>query len=153
MAAAPIPETLYHGSWDPLDEGTALRPGFGGGAIVDTELEALFEAARPEGLVPRREAVFMAADPDEIDALGGYTEFVYEVAPGGPVTAHDLAWYSQAQAHMAVGEDAEARRCADAYWSGTAFPEAARSVFEYLGTAATVGREVDPDPRYGSGPR
>jgi len=136
---------LYHGSYDELTLGTVLtarRDGYVGSA--DGQLEALFESHRPEGCIPRGEAVFLVTDPDLIDAAGGYTDFVYEVE-ASDMQAHDLAWYTQAQCLLADGFTDRASECARNYWAGLPFHDPNDSLTEYLARSALVVAECEED--------
>jgi hypothetical protein len=86
----------FHGSFDPLDVGLHLSPSSDAGS-TDPDLDTLFEVVRPADRIPRAEAVYLVTNPDDIDAVGGYTDHVYEVEPEGTIEKCDLAWYSQAQ--------------------------------------------------------
>jgi len=136
---------LYHGSYGEIGIGTVLTARAGGYAVsADADLEGLFERHRPEGCIPRREAVFLVADPDLIDAAGGYTDFIYEVEADAP-QGHDLAWYTEAQSRMEDGDmdgAAEAARC---YWAGAPFPDSDSSLTEFLARSATVMAEFGED--------
>lgn len=142
--------TFFHGSFDPLLIGTCIRSGGAQSfvASTDEELEAVFEAARPAECIPRSEAVFLASDPEDIDALGGYTEHVYEVilSPGEAASAHDLAWYSEAQISLEDDDMAGAAGHAARYWSGERFPDAGQGILEYLVRSALVVRELVDEP-------
>jgi len=134
----------YHGSRKPLDAGLRLRPGRGTGE-THPELDALLDAWRPEGTIPRGEAVYLVADPDDVDAAGGHTDHLYEVEPEGAAERSDLAWYSQAQTHLCDGNLEAAAACARAYWSGEPFPDRGSSLFEYRARAAVVVRDLDEE--------
>jgi hypothetical protein len=137
--------TFYHGSFDELAIGTVLeaRPrGYVGSA--DPDLENLFERVRPEGCIPRQQAVFLVADPDLIDAAGGYTDFIYEVEAVSP-RSHDLAWYTQAQILLDDGDIPGAEEAARNYWDGVPYPKRSSSLIEYLVRSATVVAEFEED--------
>lgn len=119
---------LYHGSVEPMEVGTVL---VGRGASCgDDETEARLEAMRPDGMIARGEALFLAFAEDDIDALGGYVDSVMVVETDGPVERSDLAWATACQIALETGDMVRADACAAAYWAGTPFEDPARSVFE-----------------------
>jgi hypothetical protein len=132
----------FHGSFDKLEIGLNLRPQDGTGSTVET-LDRLFEECRPTRCIPRTEAVYLVRDPDLIDAVGGFTEFVYEVRPEGTPEGSDLAWLTEAQLALEEGDADRARNCASNYWAGIPFEHADRSVFEYRVRSATIVREAE----------
>lgn len=140
---------LWHGSATGLAVGDVLRPGSGGYvASTDPELEALFEAHRPVGAIPRAEAVYLVAREENIDAAGGATDWIslVEVSPGEPMDRHDLAWYSDAQCCLCDGDTESAADCARSYWSGERHHDRSASLFEYLCGSARVVRVIGQEP-------
>jgi hypothetical protein len=130
-----------------LPVGTLLRPN-PKGYTSESEanaLESLFEQYRPPRQLSRRKAVFMVAAPDEIDAAGGYTDYIYKVEPEGAIEKHDLAWYTEAEIQLALGNVEAATSAIHSYWRGIPFPNAERSLFEYLAPAAVVVAELEGD--------
>jgi len=137
---------FFHGSYDELPIGTVLTArGDGYVGSADGQVEALFESHRPEGCIPRGEAVFLVADPDLIDAAGGYADFVYEVETDA-AQGHDLAWYTQAQCLLGDGFTDRAAECALKYWAGIPFDDPSASLTEYLARSASVIAELDEEP-------
>lgn len=139
---------LYHGSREEFPPGFVLEPQPGGYADLPdediAEVEAIVEAHRPPGMIPRREAVFMVDDPEMIDSAGGYDDHVYEVEPIGQAEASDMAWYSELSVYWIDMPEDERRRLAEGYWSGDPFPDKSRGLFEYRARSARVVREVEP---------
>jgi hypothetical protein len=133
----------WHGSSARVAEGAALVPAPRGyaAAAAESPLERLVEERRPAGAISRAEAVFLVGDPGDVDAAGGYVDFVYEVEPAGAAERHDLAWYTEAQLRLEDGDPAGAAACADAYWAGTPFRDRRSSLFEWLCRSARVVRE------------
>ncbi len=137
-----LPPLLYHGSDAAFEPGFVLAPrpayaqSWGG-----TDFYAALERWRPAGCLPHREAVFMVADPDEIDLAGGATDWCLEVEPDGPVSRHDLNWGSAVSCLVSdghgIGSDA-VREAAQAYWRGDPSPN--ETVWEYLAPSARVVR-------------
>lgn len=137
-----IPTRLYHGSYAPFEPGFVLtaRPGYEE-AWGGTDFYAALERWRPEGCLPHRGAVFMVADPNEIDLAGGATEWCLEVEPEGRVSRHDLNWGSEVSCLVSDGhavDSPEVRAAAEAYWRGDRSPN--EVVWEYLAPSARVVR-------------
>lgn len=133
----------FHGSMDPLDVGHVLR---GRGtdyvkAWSNTDFYAILERARPESFLPHANAVFAVGHPDDIDLAGGGTEWVFELAPTGPVSKHDLNWSSEISCLLSEGhapDSIEVLAAASNYWAG--LPHVNESVWEYLMPEATIVR-------------
>jgi hypothetical protein len=137
----------YHGSKTKFSVGDILTPqseGYVMGSGLDhSELEAhmrleqAMEDYRPASAVPRQKAVFMVTDPEDIDYAGGYTDFIYEVVPLGPVTKANLHWYSALNNYV-FDEDVDpevVKKLASQYWNAT---PSKHSLFEYLTPAARI---------------
>jgi len=140
---------FYHGSFDEIGIGTVLTARAGGYAgSADRDLEGLFERLRPEGCIPRHEAVFLVSDPGLIDAAGGYTDFVYEVEADA-AQGHDLAWYTEAQVRLEDGDMEGAADAARSYWDGAPFPDRSSSLTEFLSRSAEVTAEFGADEEPG----
>lgn len=154
---------FYQGSLNPLPVGTRLA-GRGDTYIQDwraTDFYPVLERYRPSSSLAHHDAVFMVADPDDIDAAGGATEWCAELVPEGPVERHDMAWGSRVSELLGDGrpvDDTLVRTAAEAYWLGAPYPDREVSLWEYLTPAAQVVRcepfetfECDPRPS-GTGP-
>lgn len=136
-------QRLYHGSRKHFPIGFALAPQADGYVQEQAELsglEQLFESRRPGDKTARSRSVFLVADPDLIDAAGGYNDAVYLVNPQSSPEQSDLSWYSEAFVEMDKDPHSMARvlECIDHYWSGEPFPVAERRCPEYRVTAAIV---------------
>ena len=131
--------TYWHGSYGELVEGCVLTPASNPGLSGHLGVEALLECVRPIHALSRKDAVFMAGTPDDIDALGGGTDWIAAVECTGTVTSHDAAWLSAIQCAMDDTQDDLARieAMGTAYWLGERYPGPS-SVFEYMSTEATV---------------
>lgn len=130
------PTRYFHGSMDELPVGTVLTPR--GEAYAQawgaTDFYPILEAFRPEGARAHKDAVFLVADPDDIDLAGGGTEWIFAVEPLGTVTKHDLNWSSEISCLLSDGHAADSdavRQAAANYWSG--LPHHDENVWEYLG--------------------
>jgi hypothetical protein len=122
---------FYHGSLKEFPIGFVLTPQKDGYIATNDSLEKLLESKRPETSLPRAESVFMVKDVDDIEAAGGYLDYVYEVEPIGNVEHNDVGFYSEAQSYAWGHSDKyEAEKMAQAYWSGNRCPHDF-SVMEY----------------------
>jgi hypothetical protein len=136
-------QRLYHGSRKHFPIGFTLAPQADGYVQEQAELsglEQLFESRRPADKTARSRSVFLVADPDLIDAAGGYNDAVYLVNPQSTPEQSDLSWYSEAFVEMDKEPLSMARvlECIDHYWSGEPFPVAERRCPEYRVTQAIV---------------
>lgn len=130
---------LYHGTHINAPSGFKLTPqasGFTHSKDVH-QLEVLFEQMKPQGMISRKDAVYLSDDPDLIDAAGGYTDVIYRVKPVGHTERSDLAWYTKAQEILESREEG-LEDCIQKYWAGTPFPDSDCSCFEFRCRAAHV---------------
>ena len=126
---------------DYLPVGTVLKPR---GTDYEaswghTDFYAALEHYRPSHMLGHKNAVFMVADPDDVDLAGGGTEWLMTVKPLGPVSKHDLNWSSEISMLRDDGYDIdspEVKKAALNYWSGVPHPN--ESVWEYLTPAAEI---------------
>lgn len=134
---------LFHGSDTLFDEEDMLESQSGGYVQKkwDSLLEKIFEENRPEDYVSRNDAVFLAESPDDIDALGGLTDYIYSVDIEEDPIKCDLAWYSEAESHIENDDLEKAHACAKSYWNSTPHPK--HSCFEYLVNVAWIVEEVE----------
>ncbi|WP_415913214.1 hypothetical protein [Neptuniibacter sp. QD37_11] len=138
----------YHGSNVFFEKNEKLLPGEKGyvEGCTTQELEFLFEEERPFCCIPRHAAVYLSPNPDLIDPAGGYTDVIYEVQPLTPVEFSDLAWYTEAQQHLEVGETEQAKLCAAKYWKGLPYSDLSQSCPEIRCGSAMVTHVVEgPD--------
>lgn len=141
MRASDLNMTYYHGSMDHLPVGTVLKPR-GTDYEQDwahTDFYTALEKHRPDHMLSHKHAVFMVADPDDVDLAGGGTEWLFTVKPLGPISKHDMNWSSEISMLMGDGHDvdsADVRKAAENYWAGVPHPN--ESVWEYLTPAAEI---------------
>lgn len=141
MRASDLNVTYYHGSMNHLPVGTVLKPR-GTDYEQDwahTDFYRALEKYRPGHMLSHKDAVFMVADPDDVDLAGGGTEWLMTVKPLGPVSKHDVNWSSEISGLMDDGEDLDSeavRSAAENYWRGVPHPN--ESVWEYLTPAAEI---------------
>jgi len=141
MKISELSPTYYHGSMDHLPVGTVLKPR---GADYEhdwahTDFYTALEQYRPSNMLSHKNAVFMVADPDDVDLAGGGTEWLFTVKPLGPVSKHDVNWSSEISMLRDDGHDVdspEVKKAALNYWHGVPHPN--ESVWEYLTPAAEI---------------
>jgi hypothetical protein len=149
--------TLYHMSEADLDAGDLLEAR--GLNPLDSDTEEFLERERPQGAIPRRQAVFMINEAGiaRLPYMLPVQGTLYVVEPTGPVSVHDHAF-----AHAVYKEiaRAETRDCkpdiprisawAKHYWAGSRWPSGRGtnlagkldfpSMPEYLASGARVLR-------------
>tara|TARA_Y100001960_G_scaffold321323_1_gene395829 strand:+ start:63207 stop:63641 length:435 start_codon:yes stop_codon:yes gene_type:complete len=137
---------FYHGSIKELEINSYLLAQSDGYVQSESDedlegFEDFMESLRPEDKISRFNAVFMADNTEDIDNLGGYTDYIYEVEPIGAYSKHDLAWYSKASSYYLIDNE-KAKECALKYWSGERYDKMDESVFEYIVESAEIIKEV-----------
>jgi hypothetical protein len=138
----------YHGSIDELPIGLMLKnqkDGYTSDEVVK-DLESLFDKYKPKDKISRKEAVYLADNPDDIDNLGGYTDFIYEVNPLDEPEKSDLSWYSKVGSEMGDFFDIDeelsenVKEMLDNYWNGVA---SENPVWEYRVYNADIDLDID----------
>jgi hypothetical protein len=132
---------FFHGSAVSLPVGTQLtaRPNGYVHTTPNQRLERLFEAAKPPGALSRRGCVFLTDNLDDIDNVGGATDYLYEVSTTFPVQRSDLSFYTLADMQLEAGELENAQHSAARYWAG----DTHEGVFEYRVKHATIIAAID----------
>lgn len=134
-----------------MDVGTVLR-GRGPDYERDwknTDFYSALETHRPASALAHSAAVFAVDDPDLIDVAGGATDWIFELASVGKVSAHDINWSSEISCLLSEGHHLDSPAvitAAKSYWAGVPHPN--ESVWEYLIEQAViirVGRFEDFD--------
>lgn len=135
-----IQQYYYHGSDDNLPVGTILKPQSGyEDRWGQTEFYQALERHRPSNMLGHANSVFMTDNPDDIDAAGGGTEWLFTVKPSQPVQRHDLNWSSEISSLVDRGfslDSYEVTEAAKNYWAGVPHPN--ESVWEYLAPSAEI---------------
>lgn len=131
---------FYHGSMIKLPVGAILTPRDN---YADNWSEADFfhalEMHRPPNMLSHTKAVFMCSKPNDIDLVGGGTNWLFTVAPLGPIQKHDVNWGSEiAMLHEAGHKmnSPEIIKAAKNYWSGK--PHFSENVWEFLTPKAEI---------------
>lgn len=133
----------YHGSIKSLNIGTVLVPNPTGYTHQKevSALETLFEENKPEHiLVDRLNCVFLTDNIEDIDNLGGFTDFIFEIdVQDNIVEKSDLSWYTKAFLQLEEGDLEGAKQSALNYWNGDIF----EGVFEYRVKSCTIVDIID----------
>jgi hypothetical protein len=121
----------YHGSELEMNIGDAIFPnpnGYTSSKCV-SDLEDIFEKERPDDIeYSRKDCVLLCDCDDDIDNVGGNTDYIYGVdLEGGFVEASDMSWYTKASLQLSEGDIQGAKESARKYWSGDVY----EGIFEY----------------------
>lgn len=99
----------FHGSYESLPVGSILR---GRGEEYKKDWASLgpgyqlLEERRPNYMIGHHKGVFMCSKDenntndyglDDLDCCGAGTDYIYKMAPMGPVQKHDLHWMTEVQ--------------------------------------------------------
>ena len=140
-----IGKKYYHGSSDNLPIGTILTARVGYESDWEhTDFYNVLEHYRPSNQLSHKQSVFMCDNPDDLDAAGGGTDWVFTLKPLGPVQKHDLNWSSEISCLIGDGftiDSKEVEQAAKNYWSGV--PHTDESLWEYL-TPSAIILDVEP---------
>jgi hypothetical protein len=110
-------------------------------------VENILEQCRPQNCMPRERCVYMVGgdEPDPADAVeraGGFSTYMYRVAPQGPVERNDVFWWGElcswAYEYMDGDKEraiAEMKPIAEKYWAGEA---SHRPLWEYRSKSFVV---------------
>ena len=132
---------LLHASQLQMEPGTVpLRTNTN---MVFDEIEAIFEACRPEDALSRKTCIFGAEKIDTIEDMGlDIDAHIYLIEPQGKVMSLDAEWIGRAAraldeeyGKMSPGLIARVEQMAQSYWSGKITKE---SKIEILCETATV---------------
>lgn len=149
------PARYFWGSRTPFNIGTVLKARMPkhhdrASARVD-QLLTMFKAPSIE---VGRACVYLvdAPDADLIERAGGYSNYIYEVVPHGPVYRRDVGWWSRILMEVEAGHpplsrsaeyqawaDSEVRPLATAYWDGTA---SERPIWEFCTASVTIAAQI-----------
>jgi hypothetical protein len=133
------PHFYYHGSYDELPVGTVLTAGADyEGTWGDSGFYQMLEQHRPSSSLAHKDAVFMAETPEDVDYLGGATDWLFTVKPAARVERHDQNWVTQMQCLLSEDHPAdspEVLQVIQNYWDGTASNS---PVWEYLTPSAVI---------------
>jgi len=139
----------YLGSAVELAPGSLVLPVEGGCASNDPDYgaaERLLAERRPEGRIPRSEALVLVADPDVLPFVGAPTDHVY-VVETQDAQPHDHSWINVSYFMGLDGEHESAVEAADGYWSGEDFPTHSIVLPTYLARSARVVSRYECDSR------
>ena len=124
-------DTYYHGSDDELEVGTILKPQ---GRTDGIPNFLILEKYRPSHMLSQKDVVFLVKDDDDIDNVGGGTDFLFTVTPLGKVEKHNLGWSTELSG-LESGNPEKEEEFANNYWNAVPHPN---GVWEYLTTSAKI---------------
>jgi hypothetical protein len=140
MKTKELLKQFYHGSEIKLPVGTILVPSTDYAVRwYDNNFYQILEKYRPSDKLAHKLSVFMCDNPDDIDAAGGSTDWLFTVKPKGVVQRHDMNWGSKIDCLISDGysEDSlEVKSAAKNYWDGT--PSENEPLWEYLTPSAEI---------------
>lgn len=127
----------YHGSGKYLPVGTILTPRSNYEEHWSGPEYAILEKYRPSQFLAHADSVFMADNPDDIDALGGETDWLFTVKPNSRIEQHDQSWVSEILIVLDQEPDNtdKIKEMASKYWNGVS---SGNPVWEYLTPSATI---------------
>jgi hypothetical protein len=105
----------------------------------DADFYQVLEAARPAALLAHSDGVFMCESDEALDDCGAETDWIFKVAPEGPVERHDLSWSSEISRLLGEGhapDSPEVHQAALSYWNGDVHPDG--PFWEYLTPSALI---------------
>lgn len=141
--------TAYHASREPIAPGTILVARAQN--LLDADIEAALEAARPAHRIARHRAVYAAPSLAALDHVTAGHDYRYRVALTEPVLL-DHGWINRiwqifAAQHDAPSDDQRRRiaTLARLYWSGQRAPESPLTPYapEYLCQSGEIVEALD----------
>jgi len=134
--------SLYHGSNKRMKLGTIITSRSDGYTSMESEreIEDLFEKYKPANKISRKNCVYMVSNPDDIDAAGGYSDYIYMVNPIGPIDKSDLSWYAEVDGllHDKNKNIKIIKSYINNYWTGVQYKTKEHSLFEYRANSAKI---------------
>lgn len=142
----------YHGSDRELPVGTIMRGGLSDGYAARiaeaSDIYRRLEWLRPTTCIAHKDAIFMASGDasneyglDDIDALGGSTDYVFALRPNAPVQRYDQSLITIAECALSDGKHQdEIDAILASYWRGQS---SGAPLWEYLTTSAVVASVQD----------
>jgi hypothetical protein len=143
----------YHGSLALIDNKTILfvpDNKVARSSYVDCDnvknIESLFERFKPKNSISRHDAIFLSDSAEDIDNLGGYNDYIYEVIPNGFVEKSDLSWYTMVSGEANDSDNPDEMKegsiikMINNYWAGI---PSESPCFEYRCYSAIVFSEID----------
>lgn len=134
---------FYHGSKNLIENQEKLTPQEDSYTNYEEciSIENAFEFYRPENKISRQKCVYLVEDPNMIDNVGGYIDYIYLVNPENNYTEKsDLSWYTMAS--MEMGDFFELEELTEKsiayivnYWNST---PSENPCWEYRASQATI---------------
>ena len=131
---------FYHGSNDYFPVGTILTPTNNyEERWSGTDFYNVLEKYRPSEMISHKEAVFMVDNDEDIDNVGGGTEYVFTLKPLSKVEKHDISWSTEISILIDEGysiDSEEVKKAAENYWNGVVHKDG--PLWEYLTKRAEI---------------
>ncbi len=143
---------FYHGSKNNLEIGDVLISQEDEGYTSYEEcisIENAFEYFRPQNKISRKTAIYLVDNPEIIEKLGGYDDFIYEIEPIGNAEKSDLYWYNAVAKEMGdffeINELTDkAKKYIKNYWNSV---ESLEKNIEYRVENAVVTKEFQVEEK------
>lgn len=132
---------LYHGSVKEFPIGFILEAQSDGYTRLNDKdisiTEKILESSRPQNSISRYDSVFMVDNPDDIDNMGGYIDYIYIVEPIGKLERNDIKWYTEISIYGPYNDDMddEINQWSMNYWNGIQHP---KGIWEYRALKAKI---------------
>lgn len=122
---------FYHGSNALLPINEKIKKEVKGytNASSVSELEAFMEKHKPINCISRLDCLYVSRDIDLIDCSGGYTDIIYKVELNN-YEESDLAWYTEVEELLELGDRKGAKIAALNYWKGVVYRKKEYSCIE-----------------------
>lgn len=139
---------FYHGSKNDLPIDTVLESTEDDGYTSYEEcisIENAFEYYKPFDKISRKTAIYLVDNPECIEKVGGYEDYIYKVEPEGNVEKSDLYWYNMVSKEMGDFFEVEeitkqAQKYIENYWLGV---ESNNPTIEYRINKGVVTEEIE----------
>ncbi len=139
---------FFHGSKNNLEIGETLISQVDTGYTSYEEcisIENAFEYFRPEDKISRKTAIYLVDNPNIIEKVGGYDDYIYEIDPIGNIQKSDLYWYNEVAKEMGDFFEIEeltekAKKYIENYWNSV---ESLEKNIEYRVESAVIKNEFN----------
>lgn len=137
---------FYHGSIKNIKNETILSNDNIEEKYTDSinvkSIEELFEKYKPKDKISRKTAIFLADNIYDIDNLGGYTDFIYEVETTDIVEKSDLSWYTKVSILLDEEpiKNKKIKQYINNYWNGS---PSENPCYEYRCKKVKIINEID----------
>lgn len=137
---------FYHGSYSELPIKTLLQINPDSYSNKNNLIEDIFEVNRPDYLISRKKSIYLSDNIEDIDNLGGYNDFIYEVElVDSNIEKSDLNWYTMAFQELEESNgviNSKIEKYIKNYWNGVSSDS---PCWEYRVEKASIKREIKND--------